>query len=439
MDHLDHGRRTTPSHQPTAGVRMLREEIENIGRCGFPNSELISLRQIPSGKSFNNRIYFLNLRHPTDQTSSGTEERPEQKVVLKVNGRFFGSNKIQNEVACLQLLQKHCPSVPTPRVLAWSEDGQAATFATPYKIASHPLDIPSGLDKLDHGGWILMTELTGSPCVTTGLGDATIMDLGRQLADIVSCWRHYIPAQKHCGNIRLPYHESDGGNIPQVDSSALTIQGILQAGIDVTEPITNINDYYRIRLAKKLWVLESSDTYARNRSLAEPIRAFMHDILPQLELASCTGMTDEEYIFTHKDLSPRNVLISGQPPQITGIVDFEFGGFFPPIEEFLNDFISNKGDWPQAFYNSYLDHLEKNGITTPKSLNPNVWNRNYRLETLTARVAPWELPGCYEGKGLGTKLDRAESDARDMLQKLSHPEKLQEQHIQYGEDVASSP
>ncbi|POR39067.1 Uncharacterized protein TPAR_00744 [Tolypocladium paradoxum] len=440
MDGLDQARPATPPHHPTAGVRVLREEIENIASCGFPDSELASVTQLPLGKSYNNRIYFLALRHAAHKTSLNPATQPEQDVVLKVNGRFFGAHKVQNEVACLQLLQEHCPDVPTPRALAWSEDGHVATFATPFSTASISLDEALGLNShtLGHGGWILMTRVTGCPIASTDLDEATMKDLAGQLGDIVTSWRRNIPAQAHCGNIRLPHHGVGAGGILTVKSSALEIRGILQEGIDVAEPITSANDYYRIKLTDTLRELETSNTYAPNRSLAAPIRALIAQKLPHLELAEPTATGETRAgpcLFTHYDLSPRNVLVSGQPPRITGLVDFEFAGFFPPVEEFLNDYIGNPGDWPPAVYNAYLERLEQNGIATPlKSLDADTWNLNYWLETLLGRIAPWELPGGHTGPALEAKLRDAGTGARRMLDKLGSPGKFREPIAPYGDE-----
>ncbi|KND88251.1 hypothetical protein TOPH_07054 [Tolypocladium ophioglossoides CBS 100239] len=439
MESLD-ARPPTPPHHPTAGVRVLRDEIDNIASCGFPDSELVSVAQLPSGKSYNNRIYFLTFRHPSDKASSDAVAQPEQEVVLKVNGRFFGEHKVQNEVACLQLLQAHCPDVPTPRALAWSEDGHVATFATPFRTASISLDESLCLNShtLGHGGWVLMTRVEGDPIASADLDEAAWKWLAGQLGDIVTSWRRNIPAQPHCGNIRLPHEGVEAGRVPTVRSSALEVRGILQEGIDVAGPIAYSSDYYRIKLADKLRELETSNTYAANRSLAAPIRAFIAEKLPHLQLTGPSGnegIGPGQFVFTHYDLSPRNVLVSGQPPRISGLVDFEFAGFFPPVEEFLNDYICNAGDWPQAFYNAYLARLEHNGIATPlKSLDADTWNLNCWLETLLGCIVPWELPGGHRGAALEAKLREAEASAREMLEKLSSPGEFREPIAPYGDE-----
>lgn len=67
MKSLDHDRPVTPPHHPTAGVSITREEIECIGQHAFPGHQIVSLTQIESGKSYNNRIYFLTLKDGEQQ------------------------------------------------------------------------------------------------------------------------------------------------------------------------------------------------------------------------------------------------------------------------------------------------------------------------------------------------------------------------------------
>ncbi|KAM5341389.1 hypothetical protein ACJ41O_014420 [Fusarium nematophilum] len=355
-EELDNGRPPTPPHHPTAGVRILRQEIKNISAFGLPDHDLLSITQIASGKSFNNRIYFLKLQHSAGKTLSPPGVAPQEQAVLKVNSRFFGANKIQNEVACLQLLQKYCTDVPSPRVLAWSEDGLVATHASSGQTRTCSLELLPDMERPEHGGWILMSRLPGSP-IPTDLDDATVTDLAKQLGNIIACMRRNVPPQKRCGNIRLPLKKPGEQSVPIIDGSSLTIRDIIQEGIKVDEPITTANDYYRIRLTEKLRELETSGTFAPDRTLTKTLRAFMSEKLPLLRLTDGDSIPPGEFILTHYDLSPRNVLISGQPLRITGLVDFEFAGFFPPVEEFLNDAIANEGEWPPGFYEAYLAPL----------------------------------------------------------------------------------
>ncbi|KAH7243835.1 hypothetical protein B0J15DRAFT_501205 [Fusarium solani] len=382
IEELDHGRPPTPSYYPTAGGR------------------------VPSGKSFNNRIYFLKLKHSASKVLllPGTLSQPE-----------------------------YCPDIPSPRALAWSEGGRVATYATLCQIRICSLDMPPGVEKPEHGGWILMSYVAGSPMITADLSDAILTDLAKQLGDIVVRLRRNIPPQKRCGNIRLPSRKLGEQCVPVVDGIALTIRDIIQEGIEVNDPITTANEYYRLRLTDKLRELETSNTYAPNRSLAETLRAFISEQLPHLELTDGDGIPSGEFVLTHYNLSPRNVLVSGQPPRITGLVDFEFAGFFPPVDEFLNDdVVNNGGEWPREFYEAYLARLHEKGVATPvRGFDPDVWNRNCWLETLVGSIAPWYLPGGWKGEELQAKLREAEANAREMLKRLIRDhDKYREQAIQ---------
>ncbi|KAI5460597.1 hypothetical protein BGZ63DRAFT_357639 [Mariannaea sp. PMI_226] len=428
MHDFDTQRPLTPRHHPTAGVKIDHDEIETITSYGFPQSELISITELPSGKSFNNRIYFIKLRHCTRHST----EAIEQDVVLKVNGRFFGANKIQNEVGCFHLLNEYCPDIPTPRTLAWSGDGSTAIFSTPFASGPYQLQPSPRLQNAAHGGWILMTKLPGDIFDSTSLNFETVVKLGMQLGDIVASWRQKIPIQSHCGNICLPCPTNQKAGSPATASASIKIHGILQEGIHSEDAVGNTNEYYRLKLVNKVHQLESMSVYAPNRSLLRPLKAFISEKLPHLELDDTGGA--EKFVFTHYDLSPRNVLVGGQPPQILGIIDFEFSGFFPTTEEFLNDYIGNNGDWPRGFYEAYLDSLETKEIVTPKkSMDPKTWKRCYWLETLVSSIAPWYLPGNLNEYELQEELRRSEYSVRQMLERLNHPEDHWEERIEYGE------
>jgi hypothetical protein len=406
----------TPPHRPTAGVRMLYQEIEDIVSFALPECTLSSVKEIPPGQSYNNRIYFLKLTYPASKASLSTDPSPQpEQVVLKVNGRFFGGNKIQNEVSCFHLLQRYCPQIPSPRALAWSEDGRVATQATSTATGTCSAVLQPSLGRLEHSGWILMSHVAGNPIPTASLSNSTVTDLARQLGDHIACMRKAIPTQKLCGNIRLsprkPRQLSYG--------TPLTIRDIIHDGVEINEPITTANEYYRVRLMEKLRMLETSDTFSESRPLVGNLRDFILKRLPHLQLTDGEAMSCDEFVLTHYDLSPRNILVSGQPPRITGIVDFEFSGFFPPTEEFLNDVVNNSGDWPRGFYEAYLARLFENGVATPvRGFDPDMWNRYRWLETLVGSIAPWYLPGGLRGEELQAKVRDAEAHAREVLRKL---------------------
>lgn len=145
----------TPPHHPTYNIHLSLPSVQKICTSVFPSSILnnLSIRTLPHGGSFNNRIYFLSFQS-------------EELHVLKLNGRFFGIDKVQNEVSCMLLLEKCCPEIPVPRVVAWSEDGEEivvrdgnATRVGIGYVNTKSNDSDGGKGK----GWILMTCLPGTP------------------------------------------------------------------------------------------------------------------------------------------------------------------------------------------------------------------------------------------------------------------------------------
>jgi len=171
-------------------------------------------------------------------------------------------------------------------------------------------------------------------------------------------------------------------------------------------------------MENKLRTLETNETFEPNRSLIAPVRKFMQEILPAMR---SLNMGADAFVFTHYDLSPPNVLVSGSPPQITGIVDFEFAGFFPSLDEFLNDYIENSNDWPKDVYEVYLKRLDENGVPTPlKSVDKDHWEQVYLLQELVQNIAPWYLPEKYEGEGLKQELNKSKALVEELLETLSY-------------------
>ncbi|RYP89858.1 hypothetical protein DL770_004010 [Monosporascus sp. CRB-9-2] len=424
---LDTSTRGLSPSQPAYGVSMTPEAIRDIVGSGWPGSRVESITPLAEGKSFNNTIYFLKMRHSEEAIALGWQD-----AVLKVNGTLFDGDKVQNEVACLRLLEIYCPDIPVPRVLAWSEAGVSATFVSSTHAGTKFLgtSLTPGTVKRNSDGWVLISKVPGEPVDPMELDAATIADLAIQLADIVASWRHGIPPQKHCGSLKIrgEAKETTGDTADGIvlDRSCgpgipdLAIRGILAEEIKLSTPITHILDYYGIKLDNKLKQLESSSTYARNRHLLGPLRTLRREHLPKLsfsEMFKQTATPSDTFLFTHYDLYPRNVLVSGNPPRITGIVDWEFSGFFPPIDEFLDDWVD--GDWPETFYTTYLERLEEKGVATPaKSVKGDAWQVAYWLEKIIENTAPWWLPGGLDADHVERALEKAEFVIWEMLGKL---------------------
>ena len=268
-----------------------------------------------------------------------------------------------------------------------------------------------------------MSKLPGEPLSLCDLDANAISDVALQLADHVTNWRRLIPAQKLVGNLR--FGEGEFENAPPDIilhgqpglSSSWVIRGFLQDGLASFKGVETVNEYFKIRLEDKIKSVKTSKTYAPNKHLVPLLEEFAVETLPRLGSVSL-GASD--FVFTHYDLSPRNVLISGNPPRISGIVDFEFAGFFSPLEEFLNDYVGNNGDWSKEVYDVYLERLEHNGIDTPaKSIDVAQWEPFLWLEKLLHNTAPWWLPGEHHGQSLEVELKKSELVVREMLRNLA--------------------
>ena len=381
---------------------MSDEAIQELCNIVFPNSELISSKSLPSGASFNNRIYFVKTL---------SSER-EEEWVLKVNGRFFHGDKVRNEVSCLQILEKCCPDVPVPKVVAWSEDGMRIVSANGKE------EMASG----GNSGWILVSKLPGDTLSSVKLEETETKIVAKELGDIVASWRLNIQSQNYSGNVT--FHADSkarvNGNLPLLDDGRqLSIEGLLTHGIERTAPIRTVLEYYTVKLNGYLEKLRTQAVFAQNRHLIPLLETFIASALPKLTLFDPQSFTDSnKFVFTHYDLSPRNILVSTNPLGITGIVDFEFSGFFPQLDEFVNDTVGNDGDWMENVYQVYMERLAEKGVVMPKKVG-SVWKEVCDLGKLEENVAPWWLAeGGVVGEKLVSELDAAASVVKEVMEKL---------------------
>jgi hypothetical protein len=274
-------------------------------------------------------------------------------------------------------------------------------------------------------GWIMMTRLPGEPVSTLELSSAEQTLVGKALAGIVSSWRTQIPLQGHCGNIRIELDLDIGSateeilaTLPDVPNSNLKVLGLLTDGIHLKSPITTSLEYVREKLGEKLRRLDTEAAYETNRHLSPLVHDFVSTELPKLAISQQKG----GFVFTHFDLSPRNLLATRSSEgvlQVSGIVDFEFAGFFPPLDEFVNDFVGNGGDWSEAVYKAYLDSLAERRIAIPASGYENIWQESHLLGSLEENIALWWLPGSCTKEELRDELHKAETKLREALAVLT--------------------
>jgi hypothetical protein len=200
----------------------------------------------------------------------------KQSMVLKVSGQFFGPDKVQNEVSCLMLLEKHCPDVPVPRVVAWSEDGftirrcGSAKLFTPKTVS---IEDYSHLPGAETGGrgWVLMTRRLGRLLGVEDLHGPHGASLMGQLAGYRAQWRQRMPRADRIGNIKdvqdvSRVQEHDVYESFQDNSMRATIAGLLFCHYIPPGPITCSLEYYRIKLEDQLTKLETEDVFSTARN-----------------------------------------------------------------------------------------------------------------------------------------------------------------------------
>ena len=385
--------RLTPRANPNYDIYFSDEKIKIVVERCLPNvttKEHMTIEHLPSGKSFNNRIYFINLNEPVLNT------RPEWNnnevvvdksntriqcpfLVLKIAGHPFGRNKIQNEVACLLLLEKHCPSIPCPKLIAWSDDGKKVRtpeFPRGFRdteIKSIPvLAIQEEDGKLienvrkdtEGQGWMLLTREPGKPINLEDLSGQAGDELMRQIAVHVATWRKDMPKANAVGNLRIV-----GSGSKPATSGILYDKSILP-GFDVhidglitntspPNPLSTAEKYAAFNLKNSLRKLKEGRFYGETSDeVYDAVKRFLDTCLAKLPMFRNAL---DPMKFTHDDLSTRNILVTRDgngATKLSSIIDFEFAGFYPRDEEFANCLQNDNLEWPLKKYGIFLSELK---------------------------------------------------------------------------------
>lgn len=405
----------TPPNWPIYNVKLSVDEILKVIERVFLGVRLISLQDLSKRKSYNNRIYFLRLQH--------SQEGQNEDVVLKVIGRFFDGKKVQNEIASLLLVAHHCPGVPVPEVLAWSEDGRQinAIRNGMHAVLSDPVigDLPP-IETLHP--WIMMSKCPGRVLCEDDMAGKHGESIAGQLADMVKSWREDIASREQIGNISL---QSAGYTSRHALCGLDTIVSEnLLTGTQSNSPLTTLQQYYDHLFADQLHKVNTHDIFTGLRPLAtEQLQEFRLNTFPRLSCFTKSTLTKHEQgsIFTHQDLSPRNILISESKsgPVITGILDFEFSGFFPPEEEYLTCLGRQADDWPKPFMDLLLHKLHSKAVAIPDQYGDSSdFKTLLQVIKLIEHTAPWWLQE-VTGKDLETKLNRARQVIEYNMTKLA--------------------
>lgn len=411
---------STPSNWPIYNVKLTKDQVRKLTSEVFPDASLVSYEELDRRKSFNNRIYFLDLKHLEEN------DFPAQ-AVLKIVGRFFGASKVQNEVACLMLLEKYCPDIPSPRVLAWSENGtKACAIRNGVFAVLHDQTLAESSQPSSPHGWVMTTRLPGR---SLELRDLSPVDenLVAQLADIMSNWRTNIPHRDTIGNIAL--QSASYTTIHDVHGLDTIVSDLLLTNTQPSEPRETDLQYYQHLLFDQLHIVDTSEvfTFLRPR-LSARLKSFCTSTLPKLPVSQPNpgNPTNKEAqkgtVFTHQDFAPRNILVSPSSTglRVSGILDFEFAGFFPPTEEFLTCMVRQSDDWTPDFFAAFLSGLASRGIPVPgNGIDARGFDILCDLARLVENAAPWWLRAEHiQGEELERQLRDALKIVEEILVKL---------------------
>jgi Phosphotransferase enzyme family len=220
--------------------------------------------------------------------------------------------------------------------------------------------------------WILMTRLPGQILQPSQIEPHQADSIMKQLAGYVSQWRNIPAPTQHIGNLRFiglgrEHLMSGDGKSTFLSSKEIAVHGLIFGS--AASAVRSPEEYYTTKLCNEVAILKDNDNYTPNRATIVPLtEELLHDNLPNTTLFHRNHNHSPISIFTHYDLSPRNILISlpnSSAAQISGIVDFEFSGFFPAEEEFANTYIAGEGDWPLHAWTSLIEHLEARNVEFP--------------------------------------------------------------------------
>ena len=367
----------TPPQSPIYNVYITSTQVELILKHALPSTTLIRCEQLPSGSSYNNRLYNLTISPPISTALSST---CNHSLILKITGRFWKHFKTLNEATCLQLLARY-PMLPVPRVVAFSADSSS--------IAGVPFE------------WILMTKMPGLALSEAEPDDEDADSIVKDLLDFMHTLRT-VPSPGKIGNL-----------------IGLSPDGSPHVGklVDIPDakgwPYKSHLKYQTAIFEAALASLENDPIYAKNAQsstgLPLQLRKFIDQILPNLMPTESEGMAVS--VLTHADLSLHNILVSrpssDSPLRVSAVVDWEFSGYFPPYEERLvadSDLIRLNGKLMAGLFN------------TDDSMPPWVveegeqWELMRHIYLVRENIAPWWVRGLdLQSTELRDKLAEAEA------------------------------
>jgi hypothetical protein len=385
--------RLTPRGNPNYDIYFSDGKIKSVvEKClRFVTQDEMEIEHLPSGKSFNNRIYFISLKKPhlntrpewsdkSVEVTKSTTQIQSSFLVLKIAGHPFGLNKVQNEVACLLLMEKYCPSIPCPKLIAWSDDGKKVR--TPEyprgfrdtEVKNVPvlalqtedgIPIEDARKDTEGQGWMLLTREPGKPIDPEEISGKGGEELMRQIAVHVATWRKNMPPAHSVGNLRIVGSGTKPGPAGDLYDKAILpgydihIEGLI-TNSSPSSPLGSAEKYIAFALKNAIRKLKEGEQYGDSSAeVQEMIRRFVDVSLAKLPMFRVGA---ETMVFSHCDLSTRNVLVvphGNGSVKVSSIIDFEFAGFFPKDEEFANCLQNDNLEWPLKKYASFLAELKE--------------------------------------------------------------------------------
>jgi hypothetical protein len=408
---------STPPHLPTYQVHLSEQRIKTIIHTTFPDLKVTQVQQLESGQSYNNRIYFIDTLN--QKPPQGGAPAPKG-LVLKLAGHFFNHRKIENELGCLLLLKKYCPEIPVPEVLAWSCDGR--TIDT---LDGRHIQAPENQFFSDHP-WTLISRLPGRSLTVADLDSDQGGAILKRLAGHVVSWRTNVPEMHGWGHLRLRSAEG-------MEQHSNSIPGLLPERLFCVEtslfhsftwPTTG--QYLPTSAADQLARLEKEPQFKWTwEAFGKTWKEWVDKDLAQYALAET-----EVSKLTHFDFSPRNVLVSDVDGalSVTGVLDFEFAGFFPPTEEFVNAIVRQETDWEGRHWDTIMREMANLGQKVPPT--PGVpddacfdeveWRRLCLIVKIIDRMAPWEvMAGKFADEELRRELEDAAKTVNEGIRELT--------------------
>ncbi|CAF1638079.1 unnamed protein product [Adineta ricciae] len=244
----------------------------------------------------------------------------------------------------MALVAKHT-TLPIPRVVAYSSD-KTNEF---------------GLE------WIVMTRTEGKPLRTSSHDNDIWTKLSMEkkkliideLVGYVKQIHSQIPSAPLIGN-----YKADG---------TIGCDNIRKG------PWKNYREYFNDQLKDKIEILTTDNIFASVRAdVLQAVKEFQSLTLPSFD--------DLPNVFTHNDLGLQNLTVTDDL-QIRGILDWEWSGSYPIVEEYFRSYKPIMYDEQTRTY--LFDQLEKQQIPTPQTIPR--FSLLRKLYDLLQAIVPWYL------------------------------------------------